>query len=84
MTTVQITLPDQLAADARRAGLLTPQAIEALLREAVERRRIVDDLFAAIERVQAAGPPPMSEDEVQAEIDAARADRRSRDPGRSR
>jgi len=28
MTTVQITLPDQLAEEARRAGLLTEEAIE--------------------------------------------------------
>ncbi|MGH6907793.1 MAG: hypothetical protein ACRER2_16935 [Methylococcales bacterium] len=30
MTTVQITLPDQLVDEAQRAGLLSPEAIENL------------------------------------------------------
>ena len=33
MTTVQITLPDELAQKAASAGLLSPQAMEAMLRE---------------------------------------------------
>lgn len=33
MTTVQITLPDQLAQDAQRAGLLSQVALEQWLRE---------------------------------------------------
>lgn len=33
MTTVQITLPDQLAQEARRAGLLSQAALEKLLRD---------------------------------------------------
>jgi hypothetical protein len=82
MTTVQITLPDQLAADAQRAGLLTPQALEALLREAIERREAVDQMFEAMDRIQAADLPPMSEDEIQAEIDAVRAERRARNQER--
>jgi hypothetical protein len=33
MTEVTMTLPDNLAQEARAAGLLTPQALEAMLRE---------------------------------------------------
>lgn len=33
MTTVQLELPDTLAQSAQAAGLLTPQALEAMLRE---------------------------------------------------
>ncbi len=33
MTTVQITLPDQLAQDAERAGLLSSESLEELLRK---------------------------------------------------
>ena len=36
MTTVQITLPDQLAEEARQAGLLSQPAIEKLLREQLQ------------------------------------------------
>ena len=38
MTTVQITLPDQLAQEAQRAGLLSPEKIEQLLREQLKTR----------------------------------------------
>jgi hypothetical protein len=33
MTEVTMTLPDNLARETRAAGLLTPQALEAMLRE---------------------------------------------------
>ncbi len=33
MTTLQVTLSDQLAAEARRAGLLTSEALSEMLRE---------------------------------------------------
>jgi len=82
MTTVQIELPDQLAREAKAAGLLTPAALEKLLREAMERREAVEELFATMDCIQAGNPPPMTEDEIQAEIDAARAERRARDSGR--
>lgn len=38
MTTVQIQLPDQLAKDAQAAGLLTPEAMEALLRAQLKKQ----------------------------------------------
>lgn len=48
----------------------------------MERREAVEELFATMDRIQAGNPPPMTEDEIQAEIDAARAERRARDSGR--
>ena len=60
MTTVQITLPDQLAQDAQRAGLLSQPAMERLLREKLQTQRM-DEFFAASERmVQVTEPPAMS------------------------
>ena len=41
---IHLALPDGLAQEAEAEGLLTPQAIERLLREEVRRRR-VDELF---------------------------------------
>lgn len=38
MTTVQIQLPDQLAQDAQAAGLLTPEAMAAMLREQLKKQ----------------------------------------------
>ncbi|HMZ83616.1 MAG TPA: hypothetical protein PLX20_12315 [Rhodocyclaceae bacterium] len=38
MTTIQINLPDQLAQEAQSAGLLTEEAIEAMLREQLKKQ----------------------------------------------
>ena len=76
MTTIQIDLPDATAQAAREAGLLTPQALEQLLREAM-RKRQVDRLFTAMDKL-AALEPPMTEAEIDAEIAAARAERARR------
>lgn len=76
MTEVTMTLPDNLAQEARAAGLLTPQALEAMLRERLRNQR-VDELFTAMDSM-AAVEMPMTEAEIQAEIEAARVQRRAR------
>ena len=38
MTELKLTLPDRLAREAREAGLLSPRALQRLLREAMHRR----------------------------------------------
>lgn len=38
MTTVQINLPDELAQNAQQAGLLTPEALETMLREQLKKQ----------------------------------------------
>jgi hypothetical protein len=73
MTTVQIELPEELARRAREAGLLAPESIERVLREAL-RREAFEELLSVAERVEAAGIPPMSMDEINAEIHAYRAE----------
>lgn len=79
MTELKLTLPDRLAREAREAGLLRPRAIQRLLREAMRRRAAAREFLSVADRVAAAGVPPMSEEEIQAEVDAARkAGRRRR------
>lgn len=78
MTTIQIEIPDATAQAARAAGLLTPQALDRLLTEALKRREAADRLLSIADRLATAGIPPMREEEVQAEIDAVRAERRAR------
>ncbi|MBK9132774.1 MAG: hypothetical protein IPM15_00025 [Betaproteobacteria bacterium] len=78
MTTIQIELPDATAQAARAAGLLTPQALERLLNDALERQRAADLLLSIADRVAAAGIAPMSMEEINAEVKAARAERRQR------
>jgi hypothetical protein len=43
----------------------------------------LDRLLAIAPAIEAAGVPPMSEDEIQAEVDAVRAARRQRRSGRA-
>lgn len=78
MTTVQITLPDRLAQEAERAGLLSPESVEKLLREQLKAKR-VDELFAAMDRMSAVdAPAAMSPEAVADEIASMRAERRAR------
>lgn len=75
MTTVQIELPEELARKAKEAGLLTPEAIEQLVAEALRERRI-GRLFEIKRELQAAGVAPMTAEEIEAEIRAAREEAR--------
>lgn len=81
MTTVQITLQDQLAQEAERAGLLSQPALERLLREQLQTQR-QNDFFSAMERMaQVAEPPTMSPEEVAGEMRALREARRAKASG---
>ena len=82
MTTIQIELPDATAQAARVAGLLTPQALDRLLTEAIRRQQAMDALQSVADRVAEAGIEPMSMDEINAEVQAARADRQQQRAGR--
>ena len=75
MTTVQITLPDALAQEATKAGLLTPAKIEAMLRQRLRAERI-ERLQAVRAKLAAEPPEPMTPEEIQAQIDAYRAEQR--------
>lgn len=79
MTTLELklNLPERLAQDAAQMGLLNPESLQALLREAVRSRRIAQ-LAQARQRVAEAGIAPLSLDEIQEEVDAVRAEQRDK------
>lgn len=79
MTSYEITLtfPDPLARQAENEGLLKPEAIVQLIQAELERRQQVQDLFEAADRLAALDLPPLSETELEAEIQAVRHARRS-------
>jgi hypothetical protein len=81
MKTIQIELPDATANAAREAGLLTSEALERLLTEALARRQAADLLLTIADRVTEAGIEAMSTDEINAEVKAVRAERRRRASG---
>lgn len=79
MTTLELklNLPEHLAKDASQMGLLSPDSLQHLLREAVRSRRLAK-LELARQRVAEAGIEPLSLEEIQEEVDAVRAERRRR------
>jgi len=78
VTTIQINLPDQLAEDAKQAGLLSAELLENWLRQQLRERR-ADQLFSAMDRMSAVDDPAViSPEAVAEEIAAMRAERRAR------
>jgi hypothetical protein len=75
MTHLEILLPDDLAREAAREGLLEPQPLEQLLRERLRALRLAR-LAEARARVGDSAPAPMTAEEIQAEIDAYRSEQR--------
>lgn len=74
MTTVQIELPDDLARQAKEAGLLSPQALESLLRDQLRKRagQALQEIWA---RMPAEEATPQIEQEI---VEVVRAERRKR------
>jgi xanthine/CO dehydrogenase XdhC/CoxF family maturation factor len=68
-------LPEALAKEAAEAGLLASDKIAALLREQLRAERL-KRLRGAREKLAADPLPPMTADEIQAEIRAYRAGQR--------
>jgi len=71
MTELKVILPDSLAREARKAGLLTQKAIGDLLRDAM-RRRAARAFLSNAKAVAQVKIAPMSEAQIQAEVDAVR------------
>lgn len=79
MTTLELklNLPDRLAREAQAAGLLTPEALSQMLKDAM-RRRAGQTLLAGAARATAAGSAPMSMKDIQAEVNTVRHSRKAR------
>jgi hypothetical protein len=78
MTKIEISLPDELAEEAQRAGLLSSPRVEEWLREQIRAQR-VGELFTAMDRMAAVSDPgAMSPEEAAREIAAMRAERRAK------
>jgi hypothetical protein len=84
MTTVErkLVLPEELAREAEALGLLTPEALERLLRKEI-RQSHVERLFEAADRLAALPAPALTAAEVEAEIQAARQEKRAAHAGRA-
>jgi negative regulator of replication initiation len=81
MTTleVKLDLSDRLAREAQAAGLLTPNALRKLLKDAMQ-RRAAQVLLAGATRASKSGSKPLSLKAIQQEVNAVRNARRSLKP----
>jgi hypothetical protein len=75
VTTIEITLPDGLAEEARSAGLLVPDVIESLLRNKLAVDRIAR-LQMTRDALAAQPPEVMTRQEINEEIRAYRKGKR--------
>jgi hypothetical protein len=75
---ITLSLPDDLAREAEARGLLTAETLQQLIDAEVERQRKLERLFTTLDQLAAVDLAPLSNAEVNAEIKAARADRRAR------
>jgi len=71
---IKLTLPDSVAREAKEGGLLESASLELLLREELRRRRI-DRLFEAADRLAHGSESTLTRQEVEEEIRAVRSRR---------
>jgi len=75
--TLTLNLPQELVDQAKLAGLLTEEQIERWLTDELDRQRKLDRFFDKLDRL-AKVKPPVTEDEINAEIAAYRRGKRQR------
>jgi hypothetical protein len=82
--TVQLDLSESVAAEARAKGLLDPQKLTRLVEREVELDQPMRDFREMVEEMRSyPDDEPMTMDEIQAEVNAVRAERRKqRESGR--
>ena len=77
--TIQLDLPEALAAKARAKGLLDPAKVGQLIERELEMEEPLRAYRQMVEEMRAyPDDEPMTMDEIQAEVNAVRAERRPR------
>jgi len=77
--TIQVDLPDALVKEAKANGLLESQRLGELLATELRRRKAAVELNAVLDGIRAQPGKAMTVEEVQAEVEAVRAERRARE-----
>jgi len=72
---LKLELPDRFAKEAQSAGLLSPESLSAMLK-AEMRRRAAQRLIAGAKRASEVDLPPLTEEEIIAEVKAVRRERK--------
>jgi len=79
--TIQLDLPEALAKEAQAKGLLQSDVMTELLQRELKRRQACEDFGAMLKQLHSVTGDEMTEEEIQAEIDAVKAERRARREG---
>lgn len=74
---ITLNLPGELVEQAKNAGLLTNERIEKLLVGELERQRRLKGLLTDLDKL-AAIEPPISDEEITAELETYRKEKRQR------
>ena len=77
--TIQLDLPDALLKEAEASGLLESRRLGELVSEELRRARSRKELGQMLDRVRSQPGEPLSLDEIQAEVNAVREERRARE-----
>ena len=80
--TIQLDLPDALVKEARANGLLESKRLGELLSNELRRARARKEFGEMLDRVRSQPGEPMSMEEIQAEVNVVREERRRRESGR--
>jgi hypothetical protein len=77
--TVQIDLPESVAAEARARGLLDPGRVASLIARELSSGQDQRNFFEIVREIRAQPGEPNTMKEIQAEVAAVRAERRARE-----
>ena len=80
--TIQLDLPDALLNEAQASGLLDSASVGGLITVELRRRKAAAELSNVLDGIRAQPGEPMSEQEIAADVMAARRERRAREAGR--
>jgi hypothetical protein len=76
--TLQLDLPDALVHEARAADLLESARLADWLADELRRKRAREEFGQMLTKLHSVADEPMSLEEIQAEVDAVREERRQR------
>jgi hypothetical protein len=80
--TIRLDLPEALVQKARQMGLLDSQRLAEMLADEVRRRTAGQELSKVLDEIRSVPGQPLTMDEINAEIRAARAERHAREAPR--
>jgi hypothetical protein len=80
--TIEVDLPEALAREAREKGLLDSKSMSEMISAELRRREAAAELDQVLKEIRSQPGEPMSMEDIQAEVEAVRAERRAREAGR--